>query len=778
MKSKLVNWRRHGVAAAWLAAIHSLQVVHASTAAVGNARTAEVRLHLPTWSRPPGDPGLGFDLDGASPKFLIWGRETVKAATEAPMAAVRPGGRAREYFEELLPALFERTLMLSAETPPAEFDWLFTGERGGLTLSIGPQRVELVVRYYDSPAFNEIAGGTPPRYPEWKAPPVSIAYEGTLQAVTVALDHKLGLAVALNGREVMRQPCWLDVSRHQLQLREPAARVRGEILRPAPVTTTVQVDSSRRHQAMIGFGGIAAPTAYAQLSAAGRERWWQLLAEYNLLIQREYPNGQRLNPAMDNWDRLADATPHNYGDNFPNGEISDFDYIKRLRQLGGQVWFEFWGLPLWVGSDVEKYADAVIRYCEISRRKTGAPPEIVGIQNEVEQTPAQWQAMTLALRRRLDAAGFTAVRIHMSDDGALRGGIKRAEVFRNSVPVWAAIDYAAAHMYDYQRSFTEPDNYDATLRQWKETIGDKPFLSTELCVNDGRYQVPSYRLALLMGQLYHKNLVLTDAAAICYCWTLLNVEQPSFGWTRTLFAPDPTNGFMPKATSHQLRVFGAYSRRISQGMSRVEATSSSNDLLVSAFEAGSGRRTLVMINRATRPQRANVIWPQACFESVEAVDPYRANEVRPAWKADEFTVEPGQIITLTSQPLRELPPPAMTSAVFDWTAIPEKPSQSGSTRSFFQGSTAMLDKLSCHVTTLRPGQDPHPPHQHPEEELYLIKEGTVEVLINGERRQVGAGSVIYAAANQPHGIRNAGLTAATYYVIKWKAPTAGGAQLK
>ncbi len=90
----------------------------------------------------------------------------------------------------------------------------------------------------------------------------------------------------------------------------------------------------------------------------------------------------------------------------------------------------------------------------------------------------------------------------------------------------------------------------------------------------------------------------------------------------------------------------------------------------------------------------------------------------------------------------------------------------------------MLEKLACHVTTLKPGEDPHPPHQHPEEELYMIKEGTVEVLINGERRQVGAGSVIFAAANQPHGIRNAGPTPATYHVIKWKAPAAAGSSAK
>lgn len=120
--------------------------------------------------------------------------------------------------------------------------------------------------------------------------------------------------------------------------------------------------------------------------------------------------------------------------------------------------------------------------------------------------------------------------------------------------------------------------------------------------------------------------------------------------------------------------------------------------------------------------------------------------------------------------------PALSSSVFDWKAITEKSTPTGSARRFFQAPTALLGELECHVTTLNPGQAPHPPHQHPEEELYIIKEGTVEVLINGERKQVGAGSVVFAAANQPHGICNAGTTPATYHVIKWKAPAAANAQ--
>lgn len=131
-------------------------------------------------------------------------------------------------------------------------------------------------------------------------------------------------------------------------------------------------------------------------------------------------------------------------------------------------------------------------------------------------------------------------------------------------------------------------------------------------------------------------------------------------------------------------------------------------------------------------------------------------------------------LALTALGLDPLRSTAMVSSVFDWNALAEKPTKSGSTRKLFQAPTDMLAELECHVTTLLPGQDPHPPHQHPEEELYVFKEGTVEVLVNNERKLVGPGSVVFAAAGQPHGIRNAGPTPATYHVIKW---TSAGAPL-
>jgi len=115
-------------------------------------------------------------------------------------------------------------------------------------------------------------------------------------------------------------------------------------------------------------------------------------------------------------------------------------------------------------------------------------------------------------------------------------------------------------------------------------------------------------------------------------------------------------------------------------------------------------------------------------------------------------------------------PKIMGSSVFDWTQLPVHKTPKGESRRICQAPTATLDELEIHVTTLNPGELAHPPHQHPDEELLIIKEGTVEALVNGEWKRVGPGSVIFQAANQLHAIRNVGDTPATYHVIKWNSP--------
>lgn len=112
----------------------------------------------------------------------------------------------------------------------------------------------------------------------------------------------------------------------------------------------------------------------------------------------------------------------------------------------------------------------------------------------------------------------------------------------------------------------------------------------------------------------------------------------------------------------------------------------------------------------------------------------------------------------------------MGSTAVDWNDMVVRKTRVGESRQVFRAPTATLDELELHITTLMPGETPHPPHQHPDEEVLIVREGTVETFLGDRTQRIGPGSVIFQAANQPHTIRNVGATPATYHVIKWNSP--------
>ena len=112
----------------------------------------------------------------------------------------------------------------------------------------------------------------------------------------------------------------------------------------------------------------------------------------------------------------------------------------------------------------------------------------------------------------------------------------------------------------------------------------------------------------------------------------------------------------------------------------------------------------------------------------------------------------------------------MGSRAVAWESLKAEPTKVGEVRHVFQAPTATLDELESHITTLNPGQVPHAPHQHPDEEVLCLKEGTLEAYIGSEITRVGPGSVLFFASNQLHGVKNVGATPATYFIVKWNSP--------
>lgn len=96
------------------------------------------------------------------------------------------------------------------------------------------------------------------------------------------------------------------------------------------------------------------------------------------------------------------------------------------------------------------------------------------------------------------------------------------------------------------------------------------------------------------------------------------------------------------------------------------------------------------------------------------------------------------------------------------SAAPGNIQKGFSSRVLFEGATAYLRKLHCHVTALAPGAG-YDPHIDAYDVTILVLEGEVETL--GQR--VARNGVIFYPAGEPHGMRNPGPASARYVVFEF-----------
>jgi quercetin dioxygenase-like cupin family protein len=86
---------------------------------------------------------------------------------------------------------------------------------------------------------------------------------------------------------------------------------------------------------------------------------------------------------------------------------------------------------------------------------------------------------------------------------------------------------------------------------------------------------------------------------------------------------------------------------------------------------------------------------------------------------------------------------------------------------YFNGQTAGTRNFVVGQFRLKPGEEPHPIHKHPEEEILIVASGKGEISCDGKTTKVGPGSVMYTGPDAPHGIKNTGDEVMTFYFIKW-----------
>lgn len=111
----------------------------------------------------------------------------------------------------------------------------------------------------------------------------------------------------------------------------------------------------------------------------------------------------------------------------------------------------------------------------------------------------------------------------------------------------------------------------------------------------------------------------------------------------------------------------------------------------------------------------------------------------------------------------------LPSAAYVFDKLPVRTPNKDQVRPVMKGKLATGESLEVHETTLPPGGMPHAAHHHVHSEMWLVREGTIEIAITGsngsKKFRLGPGDVGFVHSNEEHGVTNVGPTPATYFVV-------------
>ncbi|MGC9292145.1 MAG: cupin domain-containing protein [Acidobacteriaceae bacterium] len=108
----------------------------------------------------------------------------------------------------------------------------------------------------------------------------------------------------------------------------------------------------------------------------------------------------------------------------------------------------------------------------------------------------------------------------------------------------------------------------------------------------------------------------------------------------------------------------------------------------------------------------------------------------------------------------------LRSAIYDYKDLEvEKKGKDREYVPVFEGTTSDGQHMTLHESGVGPGGVVHEAYRHSGDELFLVREGTLEVEIEGKRSELGPGSVAYVASNTEYAVRNTSKEWTRYFVF-------------
>ena len=123
------------------------------------------------------------------------------------------------------------------------------------------------------------------------------------------------------------------------------------------------------------------------------------------------------------------------------------------------------------------------------------------------------------------------------------------------------------------------------------------------------------------------------------------------------------------------------------------------------------------------------------------------------------------VSALAASPLMAAQKASLPSEVLPYEEMTVRKHDGNEFRPLLSGNVHDGGYLEAHQTRLAPGGMPHPPNHHLHEEMFLIREGTLEVTVKGKSTRLGPGSVAFVESDDEHGVRNSGTVPTEYFVV-------------